>query len=927
MGKGKRNRQFHFEDKQANPEKYQEKEKRKKQFRMPKWATYAICVVLVLAIIVPIVITSLISGGVFLRSRVLVKSKGDYSLNQQMATFLLWNEAYSSAYTEYQYTSWGLYQDSNNILTTYGSAAEYGIVFAANYTQNYLREGLTDMSAFLTELVAGADAGVREGLKLDEHDEETIASYNTQMQNIWISSGYYNTLTYENFLSKCICEGMTEKDIEDTARLVVMYTKYCNSKKLELDAKPTTAELETYIQKNPSQHFVIKYHQYTNAGESFMKSLYEACGKTWDPKKSTSEETEEILLSLSVEKFRELVIDSVVEDRLKKLIINEFITEGVAKVDYDVLYAVTKKDKVTAEEITSTLTALGITVGEHKSNDESLNDDVSEWIFNSKRAAHDVTIITGDDSVYLVYVASKPGVDAEDSKVNVVNAGWKEYKFTEFEDKYNEFKPLILADLNLYENSDSEKSETTQGAGFESAEVLAERAYLIIRGTDSDDVWDEEIATLDGFKTAQEIKAPAEGEEAKPIQKYLFGDGATFAADTYHLVDDGDTSYLVRINKVNDDKTVYTVEYATYKKTDDKSASELAKEAFIKVTTTNIAPDLLYWDNVVSKLTGYVASEKVTKPAENASKTPIQEKLFGSDKFEKGDIFTADNNGTSYLVKVLEKKGDEYTVAYATYEDTPYHAVYRSILSSFTSSYSVTERSLTHPESTEKGSMNEWLCAGEYNEETGKREFDRKENDVAHFETTDSNGEKTGKYNVCVVSSPMKSNKEDKMELTVYGGYLLFKTESEANAALNQLQGLYGFKLWNEFSTLTAVTTTGTGENQKETTKAATVDTALTSSELSDKELREWLFHADRKMDDRAVIKTSSGYYVAYFNSKSETWLRTAKDSWVASTMTDILTKEVEDGGYKLDQEQLNKIPATKLETTKPEDETTAATK
>ncbi len=936
MGKGKRNRQFHFEDKQANPEKYQEKEKRKKQFRMPKWATYAICVVLVLAIIIPVVISSLISSGVFLRSRVLVSGNGAYTLNQQMATFLLWNEAYSSAYTEYQYTSYGLYEDTNNILTTYSSAAEYGVVFAANYTQNYLREGLTSISDFLSELVAGADAGAAAGLKLDAHDEETIAGYETQMQNIWYSSGYYNTLTYENFLTKCICEGMTSEDIEDTARLVVMYTKYCNSKKLDLDDDATTAELETYIQKNPAGHFVIKYHQYTNASETFMKKLFTACDKTWNPEATAEEikDTLDTVLSLSVDKFRELVVESVVEDKLKDLIISEFITNDTAKEDSDVLSAVIKTNDVTDAEINAALSALKITVAEHKSNETGLNKDISEWIFNSKRVKNDITTIKSGDSVYLVYTAEAPTVDSADAKVNVVKAGWKEYKFSDYEDKYNEFKPLLLEDLKLYEDSTSEKSDKTQGEGYESADDLVKQAYLAIRGTDADDVWKDEVATLSGFKTNQEIKKPEAGATAGVIQAYLFKEGASYEKDTYHQIDDGDTSYLVRINKISDDKTVYTVEYATFKTLDDKKANELAKELYDKVTTTKIEPDSTYWDRVVSKLSGYVASEKVTEPDDDDSTTPIQDELFDVETYKAGDIFTVDNSGTSYLVKVLEKAedGKSYTVAYGTYEDTPYHAIYRSLVTNYTSSYNITEKSLTYPETLEEGSMNEWLCAGEYNEETetNLREFDREAEDVKGFAVKDTDGKATGKYNVCVVSTPMKSNREDNMDPTVYGGYLLFETKEEADAALNKLQGLYGFELWTEFSALSTVTTTGTGEDKTEKTKTATVDTALTSSELSDKELSEWLFNDARQKDDREVIKTSSGYYVAYFYSKEADWSRTARDSWVASTMTDLLTQMVKDGGYAVDTEQLNKIPATTLETTptdEDEDETTAATK
>ena len=106
MGKGKRNRQFHYEDKLANPNKYQEK---KKPFRMPKWATRTICIALAAIIVISVALTLIINDGTFLRNRILVESQsGEYDLNQQMATFILWQNLYQSKYYEYYYYSWGM---------------------------------------------------------------------------------------------------------------------------------------------------------------------------------------------------------------------------------------------------------------------------------------------------------------------------------------------------------------------------------------------------------------------------------------------------------------------------------------------------------------------------------------------------------------------------------------------------------------------------------------------------------------------------------------------------------------------------------------------------------------------------------------------------------------------------------------------------
>ena len=73
MGKGKRNRQLHVEDKQTNPAKAKDRAK-KQQFIMPKWAKMTICFVLLAAILIGAVAISLLNGGIVYRTRILVES-------------------------------------------------------------------------------------------------------------------------------------------------------------------------------------------------------------------------------------------------------------------------------------------------------------------------------------------------------------------------------------------------------------------------------------------------------------------------------------------------------------------------------------------------------------------------------------------------------------------------------------------------------------------------------------------------------------------------------------------------------------------------------------------------------------------------------------------------------------------------------------
>ncbi len=789
MGKGKRNRQYHFEDRQANPEKYKEK---KKQFKMPKWATYTIAAVIALAIIVPIVITSLISDGAFLRARVLVDSKsGKYDLNQQMATFILWQNMYQSAYYEWYYTSWGLYEDTNKITEEYKDAASYGIDVASTYTNMYLRDGLEEISDYLTELVAGADAGVEAGLTLNADDDAAIAEFTTWMQNVYAASEYAGYTTYENFLTSAVGKGINPSDIENAAKLLTMYTKYCNYAKLDLDDDPTEAILQEFIEKNPSGHYEIKYHQYSNASEEFLKKLYEKLGKTYDP-----ESKDEVLLSMDAAEFRKLVIETVVEENFKSLVLDKYAVSGEAADAQSAL----KNNKLTDEDRAKKLEELGITKTTFKSDNKEINSDISEWIFNSKRTEKETAVITSGDSVYLVYIFTKPATDKENSKLTTVEAGWKEYKYTDYESKVEGFYEMVVEDLINEKKSEQSKVHL-------SAEEIAKQFY-------------------DDLKNSKKTWADIKAEDL------------TKADLTKPKDDDDDT-------------------------------------------------------------------------------TAIEDKLYASGaKINVGDILQADDNGTSYIIKVTAVSGTNYSIEYTTHKDSDYHSLYRTLTSTLNASYNKEASTLSHPETTTKGSANEWLCAGKYDETKKDRVFDRVKNDIAHFKATDSNGKETGKFNVYIVSSPMEQVKKE--EATVYGGYLLFKTEQEAKDAQALLSGKSGFDLWHAFSALSVTTTTGTGSDEKTSTTKATVETAMTKADVSDAKLEEWLFSKDRKANDVEVIKSSSGFYLAYYKSTEQTWIRTARDAWVAAEMTTKLKGLIEDGGYVVDEGVLNQIGEPVLETTTP---------
>ena len=798
MGKGKRNRQFHFEDKQTNPEKYKEP---KKPFRMPKWATYTIWSALLIIVVGAIVLTSLFDNGVFLRNRILVNSQGQddtYDMNQQMATFIVWQNMYQQAYTEFTYTQYGLYEDTYDIVDTYGSAMNYAVSMANYYSTEMLRDGIDIVADYLAEMVAGADAAVKMGLTLNEDDQTSIEDLVNWVKNI--HTQYAGSYPFENFLNVFVAQGVKESDIRKAAGLMAMYTKYCDYKKLELDndiGENDENKLLDYIAKNPSGHYEAVYRMYQVNDKDFADKLLEA---------KTAEE------------FTAMVVDRIMEVNFDTLAFNKFTLPRADEAEALILKALEDKGDATLTDddldaANAKALELGLTEVSYQKVSATtdgkttstytpeLNDTLAKFIFASARKAGNVDVLTNGTTAYLVYIYETNNAEANPSDTMIVKAGIKEFKISDDSASYESFRESLVKDLN------SEDRKNT---------------------------------------------------------------------------------------------------------TDNKSAEELAKEFY----------DQLKEDKTVAFPEG-AQTNSYSTPGENDTTDAIQDYLYDEDNdIKKDGVYQIDDNGTTYVVLVTDvddtdEDDIQYSVKYATYTDSDYYYFFRNLKSNLDSSYASTAPTLTHPEATTKDTFEEWMCEADVVEATeteiSKRTFKRVANETKYFESKNDSDEVTG-YNVYMVVEPMTLTKSD--EATVYGGYLKFQTEADANAALDKLKDKTGFELWHAFIALTSTTKDSEG---KETVNSATLETNIKKSAVSDEAVQKWLFDEARKMDDVAVVKVSdTSYYVTYFKSAEQEWTRTARDEWVASEMTEILETLVSEGGYKLDENVLNKIgePTTTAETT-----------
>ncbi len=515
MGKGKRNRQFHFEDKQANPEKYQVKP-RKNPKPLPKWVTPLVAILLVVVIVGAVVANIIINSGVIYRGRILIESEsGEYDLNQQMAAFILWQNMYQSAYYEWYYTSWGMYEDTYGITETYSSAIDYAVNVATYYTTEALRDGVDSISEYFLKLVAGADAGVEAGLTLDELDQAEIDAMLEWIEYVRSGSQYTFGYSMSKFLSECIGTGVKESDIVEASRLLAMYTKYSNYQKLQLDDDATVDLVNDFIVRNPAGMYTTSYRLFTTKDKAIAESL--AALKDFDS-------------------FQSKVIDLVMDDHYDTLFHDR--TAGKA-ANTDLKTIQNKK----GDELTSALSSLGMTVSTVTKGDSTLDTKLSDWLFIASRKSGDTGVVLGKDAAYLVYVKTAPTTSGS---TTTVEAAWKAYSYANYESLGEGFEAQLKADLAEGESTFAE-----------SAEVIAKKVYDALKA-------DTQTMPTDATKvnTTKPLDKNDTNTAPEAILDVIYATGLKVEVGNFYQADDFGTSYVVEILEV--DGTNYKIAYKSY---------------------------------------------------------------------------------------------------------------------------------------------------------------------------------------------------------------------------------------------------------------------------------------------------------------------------------------------------------------------------
>ncbi len=383
MGKGSRNRLTH----KAEPQKVQPKKKVKKYRRPLSRAAKTVigscvCVVMVLAI----VFVSLSSAGTFKRANILIKSRNNtYDLNQQMATYLVWDALqYTGSYL-WNYLS----TDDKSALSAQGisSASDYALSYAMSGVQGSLLTSINGNADMLKEFVAVCDLGAEQGVTLSKDEKKQARD---DIQEYFEDLAADLNISANAFIKYYIGSNVKMRDIKDAAELQAFYSKVMEKKEAEVEDSITDAILENYRDTNLATFYSTDY-------------LVEATEDT--------ELRDALLAATSVNAFKTVIATNNFNENYKS-VFNKRGTSIHTQAE-ELLNAL--KNKTTADELNAALTEKELTAKEYTADEiKAISDSLKNWMFDASRVAYDSNTVSTKDAIYVVVLSTKPA----DNKVS-----------------------------------------------------------------------------------------------------------------------------------------------------------------------------------------------------------------------------------------------------------------------------------------------------------------------------------------------------------------------------------------------------------------------------------------------------------------------------------------------------------------------------
>ncbi len=586
MGKGNRNR-----NNREAEQRIEQPKKKIKKYRKP-WSKTAktilwssICVLLVAGI----VFASLISAGTFKRGNILVKSlNGTYDLNQQMATYMVWDALYYTGSTMWNYLSTDDKTEFSNQGIT--SQSQYALYYAMTGVQGSLLTSITSYTSMLKEYVAVCDYATTQGVALTKEEIKSAREgAESDIESMATSTGYTSTA----FLKLYIGENVQMKDIQNAAEMQALYSKIMSQKESEVESSITEETLETYRDSNLATFYSTDYLLVTTEDLAYKN---------------------ELVAAKSLNDFKSLVAKKVFDEQYKS-IFNKYGT-SIHTLAETALNAL--KDKTTGEALDAAVADQGMEMKKYTSDEiKAINETLQTKVFDTARKAYDVITVTTTDAIYVVAFKTAPAN-------NEVTVAIKTFALDEGETYTNAGDPENTEDDKVYENFKENMFKTV----LLEMELLESTEGLTLY-TDEDDKNIQDM--IDSFETAISKEMP----EVK-TQNYV----SEPTADTYQdwMFDKDSKVSPVAIGAIKEtsttenNKTTYNIYIIVDPMKLDTSL--LVDGGYIKFTSTTDKTHQVLAEEFFNTLTGLTGADLAAKFSANEDAV-IDEELAESSVDEQ----------------------------------------------------------------------------------------------------------------------------------------------------------------------------------------------------------------------------------------------------------------------------------------------------
>jgi len=534
MGKGSRNRQFHQQDMVDNPQRYKEQKRRKP---MPKWATTAICIVLLLGILFGIGAYIFTKYGIIERNRVLIESKtGEFDITQPTATYIAWQNTYYQAMMEYEYMRLGYLKDEQGVTkvggANYVEREQYGLVVAQLYLKDYLRDAIDGSLDTLKELVAVCDDAYLNNIHLDENDQALV---DEAIQDLTEQATKYNYYDLTDFLSENMYYGMRVDDVRRATEMSVLYNKYKNQTKSTLFTGLTTPDLNNFRDAHAEDFYKMDYLTYVTDSEDFAKQL-------------TANTV------VNADQFKELILNKHFDDNYKTSF-NKFVTQVQVADIYDSVKKLSDTD--TETKLSDKLDEYGFeAVTEYKAADEN-DETLEKWLFDSKRKTYDVATFAnkaGDGLYVVAFYSAAANTDKVDARVKLYNMvdGDSLGSDTNFKESVREY-------LKGSKKPTPTFPETIYVDAAEKGKAFKEECEALATNTEKKQLFNDRSATvLNGMtQDTSDEKVPTELRD----QLFLLKD---LAVDEIVVINDGVYCYVVYVTGMDTVNEKFDILYVTF---------------------------------------------------------------------------------------------------------------------------------------------------------------------------------------------------------------------------------------------------------------------------------------------------------------------------------------------------------------------------